>query len=106
MAERRLNKSPTSGNDAAYMTPKLIPDEELRARDNSGGIDFRPYTAEWDDGGYITGGPKPHLSTSSSDDDEDGHEDMEEREEGRRGHRHTPGHRKHSDFPAPLKHKG
>lgn len=85
---RNLNKSPTSGNDAAYMTPKLIPDEELRARDNSGGIDFRPYTAEWDDGGRITGGPKPHLSTSSDGEgEEDGDEDMSERRKGRRGYK-------------------
>lgn len=103
----KVNKSPTTGSDAAYMEPALIPDEELRARDNSGGIDFRPYTQEWGDGGYITGGPKPHLSRDSDGDgEEDGHEDMEEREEGRRGHRHTPGHRKHRDFPAPMKHKG
>lgn len=52
--------------NAIDMTPKLIPDDELLARDNSGGIDFDPYTAKWGDGGKITGGPKPHLAPSGS----------------------------------------
>jgi len=52
-----------SGRDAAEISPKLIPDDELLPRDNSGGLDFTPYTQEWGDGGKITGGPKPHLAT-------------------------------------------
>ncbi len=51
--------------DAAEITPKLIPDDELLARDNSGGIDFgATYTAQWGDGGRVTG-PKGHLSAGS-----------------------------------------
>lgn len=48
--------------DAAEISPKMIPDDELLPRDNSGGIDFENlYTAQWDDGGRVTG-PKSHLS--------------------------------------------
>lgn len=47
--------------DAATIKPKLVPDTELLPRDNSGGRGFDPYTAEWDDGGRVTG-PKAHLS--------------------------------------------
>ena len=50
--------------DATTMKPKLIPDDALLPRDNSGGLDYEPYTMVWDDGGRITGGPKPHLSPS------------------------------------------
>ena len=47
--------------DAAEMTPRLMPYKALMARDNSGGPGFDPYTAEFDDGGRVTG-PKAHLS--------------------------------------------
>ena len=48
--------------DAAEISPKLIPDENLMGRDNSGGLDFTPHTAEWDEGGYVFGGAKSYLS--------------------------------------------
>lgn len=51
-----------AGSDAAYIKPKLIPDYELIPRDDSGGIDWDPYTAEFGDGGYVRGGDKAHLS--------------------------------------------
>lgn len=47
--------------DAATIKPKLVPLDNLMPRDNSGGPGFDPYTAEWDDGGRVTG-PKSHLS--------------------------------------------
>lgn len=50
--------------DAAEISPKFVPDDELLARDNSGGIDFgATYTAHFDDGGRVTG-PKGHLSAN------------------------------------------
>lgn len=51
--------------DATTISPKLIPDESLLPRDNSGGIDFEPYTMVFGDGGKITGGPKPHLAAGA-----------------------------------------
>lgn len=50
-----------TGKDAAYIKPKLIPNDELLARDDSGGPDYQPYTAAFGDGGHVTG-EKPHLS--------------------------------------------
>jgi len=50
-----------TGIDAADTRPFLIPDYELLPRDDSGGPEYAPYTAEWGDGGYTTG-PKAHLS--------------------------------------------
>lgn len=47
--------------DAAEMKPRLIPDDKLLPRDDSGGPGFDPYTAEFDDGGRVTGA-KSHLS--------------------------------------------
>lgn len=49
--------------DAAEITPKFVPLDALRPRDNSGGLGFDPYNAEWDDGGRVTG-PKSYLSAS------------------------------------------
>lgn len=51
-----------TGRSAAYVEPFLIPDYELLPRDDSGGPEWDPYTAEWGDGGYTTGGAKAHLS--------------------------------------------
>lgn len=51
------------GRDAAEISPKFVPDDQLLARDNSGGIDFDPYTQKWDDGGRVTGA-KSYLSAS------------------------------------------
>jgi hypothetical protein len=49
--------------DAAQISPKLIDDENLLPRDNSGGRDGEKfqYTQKWGDGGRVTG-PKDHLS--------------------------------------------
>ncbi len=76
------------GRDAAYIKPKLIPDDELRGRDNSGGIDFHPYTQEWDDGGIVTG-MKPHLSAEDGMTDPDDDQDalIRERDDGEDGTR-------------------
>lgn len=54
--------------DAADMKPKFIPDYELLPRDDSGGPGFDPYTAEFGDGGRVTGA-KAHLSVSGGSDD-------------------------------------
>lgn len=50
-----------TGLDAALTRPFFIPDYELLPRDDSGGPEYAPYTAEFGDGGYVTG-PKEHLS--------------------------------------------
>lgn len=57
MANSRVYKS----TDAAGIEPKLIPDYELLARDDSGGPDYQPYTAQFGDGEFKQGA-KPHLS--------------------------------------------
>ena len=70
-----------TGKDAAYIKPKLIPDDELLTRDDSGGPDYQPYTAEFGDGGYVVG-EKAHLSASGGkDDDESSSEDEQESRE-------------------------
>jgi hypothetical protein len=56
--------------DAAEMKPRLIPDFELLGRDDSGGPDFQPYTAQFGDGGHVAGGDKKHLSVSGGKTDE------------------------------------
>jgi hypothetical protein len=61
--------------DAAEMKPRLMPDAALLPRDNSGGRGFDPYTAEFDDGGRVTGAKK-HLSVGGgSRKDSDGDND-------------------------------
>lgn len=51
--------------DAAEIKPKLIPNFELMARDDSGGPDWDPHTGQFGDGGYVTGGSeKGHISAS------------------------------------------
>lgn len=56
-----------TGKDAAYIKPKLIPNAELMARDDSGGPEWDPHTAQFGDGGYVTGGDeKGHLSAKNS----------------------------------------
>lgn len=60
MAGNRGEHEPT-GRDAAVTRPHFIPDYELLPRDDSGGPEWMPYTAEWGDGGYVTG-PKAHLT--------------------------------------------
>ena len=71
-----------AGKDAAYIKPKLVPDNELRPRDNSGGYDYRPYSATFGDGGLVTGS-KNHLSASGGD---DGDSLEAERATGRKGY--------------------
>jgi hypothetical protein len=70
------------GSDAAYMEPRLIPDYELLPRDDSGGPEFDPYTAEFGDGGYTTGA-KAHLSVRGGRDDAEAMD--EEAKSARRG---------------------
>ena len=51
--------------DAATIKPKFVPNYCLQPRDDSGGPDWQPYTAEWGDGGYAAGEEqKGHLSPS------------------------------------------
>lgn len=57
-----------NSTDAAGIKPKLIPDYELMARDDSGGPEYDPYTAEFGDGGFVQGA-KAHLSASGGVDD-------------------------------------
>jgi hypothetical protein len=67
-----------TGNDAAYIKPKFVPDYELLPRDDSGGPDYQPYNMEFGDGGFVTGS-KAHLSASGgSDDEEESGEDEQE----------------------------
>lgn len=49
--------------DAASMKPKFIPDANLLARDDSGGMEYEPHNAQWGDGGNVTGA-KSYLSVS------------------------------------------
>lgn len=58
-----------SSTDAAGIKPKLIPDGNLRPRDDSGGMGWTPHTGEWDDGGYVMGGAKAHLSAKGGETD-------------------------------------
>lgn len=82
-----------TGSDASYIEPRLIPDYELLGRDDSGGPEWQPYTAEFGDGGYVTG-DKAHLSARGGRDDElDGDEQRSTynaRNEGRGGERPGP----------------
>lgn len=67
--EGRGVKDPwASGSDASYIKPRLIPDNELLGRDDSGGPEWDPYTAQFGDGGYVTG-EKAHLSPRGGRDD-------------------------------------
>lgn len=54
--------------DAATMKPKFLPDVALMGRDDSGGMEYEPYTAQFGDGGKVTGA-KAHLSVSGGSDD-------------------------------------
>lgn len=56
-----------TGSDASYIEPRLIDDDDLLPRDNSGGRGFEPYTAKFGDGGRVTGA-KGHLSARKSSD--------------------------------------
>lgn len=70
------------GKDASYIEPKLIPDYELLPRDDSGGPEWDPYTAQFGDGGFVCG-DKAHLSAEGGKDDElDGDEQDEDHRRG------------------------
>ena len=73
-----------SGEDASYIKPKLIPDYELLARDDSGGPEWDPYTQEFGDGGYVTG-EKSHLMARDGSDDEMAEEGDEQDQKYRKG---------------------
>ena len=72
-----------SGQDAAYIEPKLIPDYELLPRDDSGGPEWDAYTAQFGDGGYVTG-DKEHLAARDGG-PEDAETEDEVDEQTRRG---------------------
>lgn len=49
--------------DAAEISPKFVPNDALRPRDNSGGRDMKSleHSTDWDEGGQIVGS-KSYLS--------------------------------------------
>lgn len=69
--------------DAAEIRPKFIPNDELLPRDDSGGPGFEPYTAQFGDGGRVTGA-KSHLSASGGGGDKMAGDEIA-RSERRRG---------------------
>lgn len=70
------------GRDAADISPKFVPTDSLMGRDNSGGIDYTPRTAEWDDGGKVVG-PKAYLSANGGGGSAGGNERPKEKVIGR-----------------------
>lgn len=64
----KTTNSPSKGSDAAYITPRLIPDFQLQGRDDSGGPEYQEYTASFGDGGFVMG-DKAHLSAHGGSDD-------------------------------------
>lgn len=61
------NERVYNSTDAAGIKPKLIPNYELMARDDSGGPDWDPHTAEFGDGGFVVGqDEKGHISAGDS----------------------------------------
>lgn len=56
-----------SGSDAAYIKPRLLPQEALHPIDDSGPPDMPKYHAEFGDGGKITN-PKSYLMAGKSRD--------------------------------------
>ena len=91
MAKDRSGPGYASGRDAAYIKPKFIPNEELLGRDDSGGPDFDPYTAQFGDGGYVTG-EKAHLSARGGREAEE-EEDEESSEPRARAAKRAEGER-------------
>lgn len=65
MANDRVYNS----KDAAGIAPKMVPNTNLMARDDSGGPDYDPYTQQFGDGGNIQGA-KSHLSASGGKSDD------------------------------------
>lgn len=70
--------------DAADMRPRLMPDDALLPRDDSGGPEFTPYTQEFGDGGRVTG-TKAHLSVSGGSSDRKKGDEIDRSERGRAG---------------------
>lgn len=68
--------------DAAEIRPKFIPDDELLGRDDSGGPEFTPYTAQFGDGGRVTGA-KAHLSATGGGSDRMKGDEIDRSERGR-----------------------
>lgn len=62
---KNYNGSP-GGSDAATIKPKFIPDYQLLGRDDSGGLGYEPYNAQFGDGPFKQG-PKAHLSASGGE---------------------------------------
>lgn len=54
--------------DAAGIAPKFVPNQNLMARDDSGGPDYDPHTGQFGDGGFVIG-EKPHLGVSGGSED-------------------------------------
>lgn len=80
-----------AGSDAAYIKPKFVPDAALLPRDDSGGYEWDPRTAEWDDGGKVTG-DKSYLSARGGKDvDEEGGEESRRGRTSRDGKTSTRG---------------
>lgn len=59
------NSKVYNSTDAAGIAPKLVPNANLMARDDSGGPEYDPYTQQFGDGGYVQG-EKPHLTATGS----------------------------------------
>lgn len=74
------------GRDAAEIKPKFVPTDALLPRDNSGGIDYTPHTAEWDDGGDVKGS-KSYLSAGGGGGSAGGDERPKEKRIGGRDKR-------------------
>lgn len=72
-----------AGRDAAEMRPRFIPDFELLPRDDSGGPDWDPRTAEFGDGGKVTG-EKAHLSVRGGGSDRTKGDEIDRSERKRR----------------------
>lgn len=100
MAKDRNGPGYASGRDAAYIKPKFVPNNELLARDDSGGQDFTPYTGQFGDGGYVTGGDKSYLSASGGGDAGEGgdgtiHDQDARMTKGAIGERKSPASKPH-----------
>lgn len=62
-----------NSTDAAGIKPKFIPNAFLQPRDDSGGPEWDPHTAQFGDGGFVVGGDeKGHLATSGKGHDVEG----------------------------------
>lgn len=76
-----------NSTDAAGIKPKLVPNFNLMARDDSGGPEYDTYTAAFGDGEFKQGA-KPHLSVSGGVEDK---VDGDQRSDSPRTSRSKPG---------------